>query len=70
MLVQRARDIDWASVAGVRVVGISAGASAPEVLVEEVIDAFRARGPVRIEEVHVAHEDVAFKLPRELRAEA
>ena len=66
-LVQRAGDIDWAALAGARRVGISAGASAPEVLVEEVIAAFRARGPVEIEEVSVAREDVAFKLPRELR---
>ena len=42
-LVQRAADIDWRAIEGVRSVGVTAGASAPEVLVEEVIDAFRAR---------------------------
>lgn len=69
-LVQRARDIDWDAFAGAATVGISAGASAPELLVEEVIDAFRARFDVRIDEVEVAREDVEFKLPRELRQPA
>jgi 4-hydroxy-3-methylbut-2-enyl diphosphate reductase len=65
-LVQRAGDLDWAALASARVIGVTAGASAPEVLVEEVIDAFRARGPVEIEEVRVQDEDVEFKLPRAL----
>jgi 4-hydroxy-3-methylbut-2-enyl diphosphate reductase len=63
-LVQRAHDIDWAWMAGVRRLGISAGASAPEQLVEEVIDACRARYAVSVEEIVVAEEDVEFKLPR------
>lgn len=66
-LVQRAGDIDWAQIGAPEAVGISAGASAPEVLVEEVIAAFRERFEVTIEEVRVAEESVAFKLPRELR---
>ncbi len=65
-LVQRASDLDWAALEGARVVGITAGASAPEVLVAEVIDAFRARGPVQVEEVRVQDEDIEFKLPRAL----
>ncbi|HYM33637.1 MAG TPA: 4-hydroxy-3-methylbut-2-enyl diphosphate reductase [Candidatus Cybelea sp.] len=65
-LVQRAADIDWASLASARTVGISAGASAPEVLVEEVVDAFRARYDVRLERVATAEESVRFKLPRAL----
>ncbi len=65
-LVQRADDIAWEHVSGARVVGVTAGASAPEVLVEEVIEAFRARGPVEIEEVRVEDEDIEFKLPRAL----
>jgi 4-hydroxy-3-methylbut-2-en-1-yl diphosphate reductase len=66
LLVQRAGDIDWAFLAGVRRLGISAGASAPEVLVQEVIDACRARFDVRVEDVRVTDEDVYFNLPRVL----
>ena len=68
LLVQRAADLDWDELRDARVVGISAGASAPELLVNEVIDAFRERYEVEIEEVEVARENVEFKLPRELRA--
>ena len=53
---------------GARAVGITAGASAPEVLVEEVIDAFRARYAVTEHLVETATENVAFKVPRILRA--
>jgi 4-hydroxy-3-methylbut-2-enyl diphosphate reductase len=66
MLVQRADDIDWTFLAGVRRLGISAGASAPEVLVQEVIDACRQRFAVTVEEVRVTEEDVHFNLPRVL----
>lgn len=63
-LVQRASDIDWAWMNGVRNLGISAGASAPEILVDEVIDACREHFDVTLGEVIVAEEDVEFKLPR------
>jgi 4-hydroxy-3-methylbut-2-en-1-yl diphosphate reductase len=66
-LVQRAGEIDWRALEGARAVGVTAGASAPEVLVEEVIDAFRARYDVRIEPVETAVERVEFKVPRILR---
>ncbi|HEX2116885.1 MAG TPA: 4-hydroxy-3-methylbut-2-enyl diphosphate reductase [Alphaproteobacteria bacterium] len=66
MLVQRAADIDWAFLASVRRLGLSAGASAPEVLVQEVIDACRARFDVTVQEVRVTDEDVHFNLPRVL----
>jgi 4-hydroxy-3-methylbut-2-enyl diphosphate reductase len=66
MLVQRAADIDWALLAGVRALGVSAGASAPEVLVQEVIEACRQRFTVAVEEVRVIDEDVHFNLPRAL----
>jgi 4-hydroxy-3-methylbut-2-enyl diphosphate reductase len=66
MLVQRAEDIDWAFLAGVARLGVSAGASAPEVLVQEVIDACRQRFAVTVEEVRVTDEDVHFNLPRVL----
>ena len=65
-LVQRAAEIDWSTVGVVKTVGITAGASAPERLVQEVIDAFRDRHDVSIEPVVVTTEDVRFKLPRVL----
>jgi 4-hydroxy-3-methylbut-2-enyl diphosphate reductase len=67
-LVQRAGDIDWAEIATARSVGISAGASAPEVLVDEVLAALRARFDVSIRSNPGAAEDVVFKLPRALEA--
>ena len=68
LLLQRASDLDWAWIDGVRTLGISAGASAPEILVEELIDVLRSRRLVAIEEVIVAAEDVVFRLPRQLVA--
>lgn len=65
-LVQRESEVDWRELRGVARLGVTAGASAPEVLVEEVIEACRARFEVTIEEVTVTSEDVQFKLPREL----
>ena len=69
-LVQRATDIDWRSLDGIRSVGISAGASAPEVLINEVIDAFRDRYDVTVEMVETAVENIEFKVPRVLRESA
>lgn len=69
-LVQRAIDIDWRALDGIGSVGITAGASAPEVLVNEVIDAFRARFDVTVELVETAREAVEFKVPRVLRETA
>lgn len=66
-LVQRADDIDWRALEGIRHLGITAGASAPEVLVNEVIDAFRNRFEVTVEIVETAVERVNFKVPRVLR---
>jgi 4-hydroxy-3-methylbut-2-en-1-yl diphosphate reductase len=67
-LIERAEDIPWQEIAGRARVGITAGASAPESLVEEVIDAFRARFDVTLETVATARESIAFNVPRELRA--
>jgi len=67
-LVQRAADIDWHWFAGVRRLGITAGASAPEVLVQGVIAACRERFAVTIEELAVIEESVHFRLPRALTA--
>jgi 4-hydroxy-3-methylbut-2-en-1-yl diphosphate reductase len=69
-LVQRATDIDWRALEGIANVGVTAGASAPEVLVSEVIDAFRARFMVTVELVETAQEHVEFKVPRILREPA
>lgn len=62
-LVQRASDLDFDWLAGANTVGISAGASAPEVLVEEVIDAIKERYDASVELVTTAEEDVTFKVP-------
>ena len=59
-----------AALEGARAVGLTAGASAPEVLVNEVIDAFRDRFDVTIEQVETAQENVEFKVPRVLREPA
>ncbi len=67
-LVQRAGDIDWNRLDGARTVGITAGASAPEVLVQEVLAAFRARFDISIEEVRTTEESIRFKLPAALTA--
>jgi 4-hydroxy-3-methylbut-2-enyl diphosphate reductase len=68
MLVQTAADIDWRAIEGVKSVGLTAGASAPEVLVDQVIAAFRERYDVTAEHVVTAQEHVSFKVPRVLRA--
>lgn len=65
--VERASDIDWGWLDGVNTLGVSAGASAPEVLVDEVITAAREHYNVMVEEVAVREENVTFNLPRELR---
>jgi 4-hydroxy-3-methylbut-2-en-1-yl diphosphate reductase len=65
-LVQRAADIDWGMIQGAKVVGLTAGASAPDVLIAEVIDAFRDRYDVTVEETETARETVQFRLPRQL----
>jgi len=67
MLVQRAAELDWSTLKGLSTVGITAGASAPELLVNEIIDAFRAHYEVSVEQVTLREENVSFKLPRELR---
>ncbi|NDW54683.1 4-hydroxy-3-methylbut-2-enyl diphosphate reductase [Aliiroseovarius sp. PrR006] len=70
MLVQRASEIDWRALEGIRTVGLTAGASAPQVLVDEVIDAFRDRYDMTVELVETAQENIEFKVPRVLRVPA
>ncbi len=69
-LVLRTDEIDWSVFGNIRRLGLTAGASAPEVLVEEIIDAFAERYQVTVETVSTADESVFFPLPRELREPA
>ncbi|MDP8917191.1 MAG: 4-hydroxy-3-methylbut-2-enyl diphosphate reductase [Pseudomonadota bacterium] len=69
-LVSGAAEIRWSEFAGIRQLGVTAGASAPEVLVEEIIDAFAERFALQVETVSTADENVFFPLPRGLRSEA
>lgn len=69
-LVRRASDIDWRALEGAGSIGITAGASAPEFLINEVIDAFKSRFDVTIKTVETAKENVEFKVPRVLRESA
>ena len=69
-LVQRADDIDWRALDGITSIGITAGASAPEVLIDEVVTAFSDRFSVMQEIVETAVENVEFKVPRVLREPA
>ncbi|WP_417666734.1 4-hydroxy-3-methylbut-2-enyl diphosphate reductase [Roseibium sp.] len=66
-LIQRAAEIDWTAFEGISSLGLTAGASAPETLVEEIINAFSGRYDVSVETVRTAEETIAFNLPRELR---
>jgi len=67
-LVQRAADMDWNWLVGAGRLGITAGASAPELLVDELVAACRERFDVAVEEVRTTEESVVFKLPRTLVA--
>jgi 4-hydroxy-3-methylbut-2-en-1-yl diphosphate reductase len=65
-LVQHAGEIDWSMLDGVQRLGLTAGASAPEDLVQAIIEACRARFDVTVEDIIVSEENVRFKLPRAL----
>ena len=67
LLVQRAADLNWETLQDLKTIGLSAGASAPEILVNEIIDAFKQHYEVTVEKVVLREENVSFKLPRELR---
>jgi 4-hydroxy-3-methylbut-2-en-1-yl diphosphate reductase len=67
LLVQQAGEIPWPAFEGVATLGVTAGASAPELLVTQIIDAFRARFDVTVEGVVTTEERIAFNVPRELR---
>ena len=70
LLLQRAREILWMDFEGVTTLDVTAGASAPEELVDEIIDAFRERFDVSVEAVVTTEERIAFNVPRELREPA
>ena len=66
-MVQRAAEINWSSLIDIKSIGITAGASAPEILVKEVVDALKERFEVKTHFVETATENVHFKVPRILR---
>ncbi len=67
MLIQRASDIDWQWLEGVKILGLTAGASAPDILVEEVIDAIGERFNITVETKSLVEENVVFNIPKILR---
>jgi 4-hydroxy-3-methylbut-2-enyl diphosphate reductase len=69
-LIQRAADLDWAFLDGVGTLGLTAGASAPELLVRELVARLAERFDIREREVETTRETIAFKLPRGLDAAA
>ncbi len=69
-LAPRASDIDWRALEGAHAIGVTAGASAPQILIDEVIDAFRERYEVTVHDVETVKENVEFKVPRILRVAA
>ena len=69
-LIQRAEEIDFAWLEGVGTLGLTAGASAPEILVREVVDRLATKYEVEEQTVKTAEEKMTFKLPRELTADA
>ena len=70
VLVQRASELDWQRFSKITSLGVTAGASAPEILVEELLDAFAERFELEVETVTAAQENVFFPLPRALRPDA
>jgi 4-hydroxy-3-methylbut-2-enyl diphosphate reductase len=70
VLIERSAQIPWERLTAARSVGVTAGASAPEVIVDEVIEAFRQRYDVTVDVVTTAEERVVFNVPRELRQRA
>jgi 4-hydroxy-3-methylbut-2-enyl diphosphate reductase len=67
MLVERAGEIDWTKFEGISRLGVTAGASAPETLVDEIIEAFAARFTIKVAASGTQRESIVFNLPRELR---
>jgi 4-hydroxy-3-methylbut-2-enyl diphosphate reductase len=68
VLIQGSGEIDWNRFGSIKRLGITAGASAPEVLVEDVIDALRRLGPVEVQTLPGREENIEFRLPAQLAA--
>jgi len=66
-LIDYAKEIDENWLSGVRTVGLTSGASVPEILVQGVIDYLAERGWADVDEINTAEESLTFSLPRELR---
>ena len=66
-LIDSARDIDWRAISGSKVIGLTAGASAPDILINGVIEEFKQKFNAEVEFVEVTTENVYFKIPREIR---
>ena len=69
-LIESRADVEWTSLDGLQAVGLTAGASAPDSLIDELVDAFRERYDVQLEEVATARENIHFRLPASVREEA
>jgi 4-hydroxy-3-methylbut-2-enyl diphosphate reductase len=66
-LIDNKNEIDWRSLHGIKSVGITAGASAPEILIDEVIESFKSKYNINLKVIETAKEDISFKLPKILR---
>ena len=66
-LIDNVNDIDWRSISGSESIGLTAGASAPEILINQVIEEFKKRFKATIEFVEITKEDIQFKIPNSIR---
>ena len=66
-LIDNVNDIDWRSISGSETIGLTAGASAPEILINQVIEEFKKRFKATIEFIEITKEDIQFKIPNSIR---
>ena len=66
-LIDSVYDIDWRSISGSKSIGLTAGASAPEILINQVIEEFKKRYKATIEFIEITKEDIHFKIPNSIR---
>ena len=66
-LIDSVYDIDWRSISGSKSIGLTAGASAPEILINQVIEEFKKRYKATIEFIEITKEDIHFKIPSSIR---
>ena len=67
-LIESKSDVNWTELQGVKTLGITAGASAPENLITELLDAIAKRTEIHIETLETATENISFKLPQILQS--